>query len=160
MLRDININIVRTGLIHGMVVIIFDDYDELNAVNVFNSRTWKKFQKTAADLSLDPSKGRPFQVTYTAGKTSFWFAPVLLLFHLDIKVNEKMSVEFPFGINFEATPPRCNINRALNCLCLRLATEEPFDHTATPPHKQMKLLTQENGTVKCFLSPHDRYITL
>lgn len=133
LLCDVDMNIVKSGFIHGGVAITLDDYDERKGVIKLNNPNLEILQRVYADHCFGPSKAKRFSVTLVEGEeNAFWFAQVQLLFHLNTRTNDRMSGEFAFVRYFEITPPIDNVDRVLNCLCLRWATGDECDRTITP----------------------------
>lgn len=58
-----------------------------------------------------------------------WLAKILLFFHLRTRENENISGQFVFMQNIETTPPLDAVDKTLNCILLRLATDDELVHT-------------------------------
>lgn len=87
-------------------------------------------QSVHADHFFGPPNGKRFRVRLAKEfEKAFWFAQVLVLYHLNTVTYHEMSREFAFLRYIETILLIDTVDRALSCLCLRLATGDKCDPT-------------------------------
>lgn len=121
---------VKSGLGNGVKIITLDHFDPDTKRIEKNTVCSDCIESVYADSLLGPSNSRRFSAVLVGRNyKSFWFAQMLHLFHVKTRIKETINGEFPLERYFDLTPPISNIDRTVNELSLRWATENEVHYS-------------------------------
>lgn len=87
-------------------------------------------QRDFAHISFEPTEAQKFSMVYVEGlDKEDWFAKVLLPIYLRTTENENTSWQLSFIQHFKTTSQLDAVDKTLNYISLRCATDSERDHT-------------------------------
>lgn len=126
LLSDLNnLNNKFRTVFHGFNIILEDYGHETNYIGG-NISIYSTRQCVLASDSYGPTIAKRYSMVPVEGEDKYyWFARILLLFHLKMKTTlDPDNAEFLFVRYFDLTPLLDNVDIALTCVSLREATDD------------------------------------
>ena len=150
---DVKVTIVKSGFIQSFKTPTLSDFNTEKCKVIYQGgetsrNTRKTMKRVFATSSFGPSKKSMQSCIFMKGKyddedeEEFWFGKTMLFFRLSC-VEKEYRKEFALVRFFTCTPPQDDIDKILDCVCLRWETEDGIDHSSSMVKNKDTILAGE-----------------
>ena len=154
---NIKLTIVKSGFIEALPTPSLVDYNKEKNKVVFTDTSVESVRKRVFATSSFGASAKPLHSsvllkgTDDDGNEEFWFAKVQLLLHVTCE-NTNFRKELAFLKYFICSAPVDEVDKILNCICLRWETEDGIDHSLSPGSLGQHILAGEHYGLASFQS--------